>query len=85
MCVGKPVSTITLQRVLVIRGSILTVEPSLVLVFRMTMKFGVRKADVLPFLNGNAAKFSVGPVYKFSTTVQVKKSLNSSTVGSSCR
>ena len=39
----------------------------------MTVKFGVWEADILPFLNGDAAKFSVGPVYKFSTTVQVEK------------
>ena len=37
------------------------------------MKFGVREADVLPFLNGDATKFNVGPVYKFSTMVQVEK------------
>ena len=73
MCIGKPVSTITRQRVLIIRGSILIVEPSLVPILRMTMKFGVREADVLPFLNGDAAKFSVGPVYKFSTMVQIEK------------
>ena len=49
------------------------------------MKFGVREADVLPFLNGDAAKFSVGPVYKFSMTVQIEKSRNNSIVGSSCK
>ena len=37
------------------------------------MKLCIRKADVLPFLNRNAAKFSVGPVYKFSSTVQVEE------------
>ena len=37
------------------------------------MMFGVRETDVFPFLNGNANKLSVGPIYKFSTTVQVEK------------
>ena len=69
MCVGKPVRTITRQRILIFRGSIFAIEPSLVPILRMTMMLGMREADVFPFLNTYAAKFSIGPVYKFSTAV----------------
>ena len=37
------------------------------------MKFGMRKADILPFMNVKATKFGVGPVYKFIMMVQVEK------------
>ena len=69
MCVGKPVSTVTQQRVLIFRRSILAIEPSLIPILWVTVKFYVRKANILPFLNRNATKFSVGPVYEFSATV----------------
>ena len=65
----KPVSTVTRQRVLIFRGSILTIEPSLVPILRVTVKFGMREVNILPFLNGDATKFRIGPVYEFSMTV----------------
>ena len=49
--IGKPVSTITQQMILVIWGRIFAIEPSLVPILRMTVMLGVREADVFPFLN----------------------------------
>ena len=83
--VGKPVSTVTQQRVLVFKGGVFTVEPSLVPLFGVTVHLGMRKFNLFSFLNGDATKFSVGSVYKFSTPVQMKKTRNSSEVGSSCK
>ena len=37
------------------------------------MKLCMREAGILPFLNRNTTKFDVGPVYKFSATVQVEE------------
>ena len=83
MCIGKPVSTVTRQRVLIFRRSVLAIEPSLIPILWVIVKFGVRKNNILPFLNGDATEFSIGPVYDSVRRFKWKKSLNNSTVGSS--
>ena len=45
------VRTVARQGILFSRGSILTVEPGLVPVFWMAVKFGVRKINLFPFLD----------------------------------
>ena len=37
------------------------------------MKLGVREADIFPLLNCHSTKFSIGPICKLSTAVQVEK------------
>ena len=69
MAITEPVSTITRQRVFISRGGILTIEPCLILVFRMAVMFGMRKIDFFPFLNRHPAKFSIGAVGEFSLVV----------------
>ena len=73
MFTSEPVSTITRQRIFIIRGSVLAVKPSRIPVLGVAVMFGVRKLDISPFLNRHPAKFSIGPVCKFSTTVQLKE------------
>ena len=73
MSIGKPVGTVTRQRVPIFRGGVFTIEPSLVPVFGVTVQLSMRKFNFFPFLNGDAAKFSVGTVYEFSTPVQMKE------------
>ena len=69
MSIRESVSTITRQTVLIFRRGVLAIEPSLIPLLWVTVKFGVRKTNILPFLNGDATKFSIGPVYEFSATV----------------
>ena len=64
---------VTRQRVLVFRGGIFTVEPSLVPLFGVTVQLCMREFNLFLFLNRNATKFSVGSVYKFRVPVQMKK------------
>ena len=73
MSVGKPVGTIAWQRVLVFRRGILTVEPSLVPVLRVTVQLGMRELNFFLLLNRDATEFSVGTIYKFCAPVQMKK------------
>ena len=73
MSVGKPVITIAWKRVLIFRGGIYAVEPSLVPFLRVTVQFDMREFNFLPLLNRNTTKFSVGTIYKFCTPVQMKK------------
>jgi len=49
MSVGEPVGMVTRQRVLVFRGGIFTVEPSLVPIFGMAVQLGMRKFDFFSF------------------------------------
>ena len=69
MSVGKLVSTVTRQRVLIFRRSVLAIEPSLIPILWVTVKFSMRKANILPFLNGDATEFSIRLIYEFSVTV----------------
>ena len=75
MSVGEPVGTVARRRVLVFRGGIFTVEPSLVPIFGVTVQLGMRKFNLFSFLNGDDTKFSVGSVYKFNAPVQMEKIL----------
>ena len=75
MCVGKPVRMVTRQRILIIRGGIFTIKPSLVPFFRMATEFGMRETGIFSLLNLNTAQFGIGPVYKLSTAVQIEKVL----------
>ncbi len=72
MSVGKPVITIAWKRVLIFRRGISAVEPSLVPFLRVTMQFDMREFNLLLLLNRNTTKFSVGNIYKFCTSVQMK-------------
>ena len=73
MSVGKPVDTIIRQRILVFRGGVFTVEPSLIPLFGVTMQLCMRKFNLFYFLNGDATKFSIGSIYKFSAPVQMEE------------
>ena len=73
MSVGKTVITVARKRVLIFKGGVFTIEPSLVPVFRVTVQLSMRKFNFFPFLNGDAAKFSVGTVYECSMPVQMKE------------
>ena len=75
MSVGKPVGMVTRQRVLAFRGSVFTVEPSLVPLFGVTVQLGMRKFNLFSFLDGDATKFSIGSIYKFSVPVQMEEIL----------
>ena len=73
MSIGEPVSTVTRQTVLIFGGGVFTIEPSLVPFFGVIVQLSMRKFNLFPFLNGDAAKFSIGTVYEFSTPVQTKE------------
>ena len=73
MFIAESVSTITRQRIFISRSSVPTVEPRLLPILGVAVMFGMRKIDFFPFLNRHPAKFSIGAVCKFSTTVQVKE------------
>ena len=69
MSVGKPVGPVTRQRILVFRGGVFTVEPSLIPLFGVTVQLGVRKFNLFSFLNGDPTEFSIGSIYKLSAMV----------------
>ena len=73
MSIGKPVGMVTQQRILIFRGSVLTVEPSLIPLFGVTVQLGISKFNLFSFLNGYATKFSIGSVYKFSAPLQMEE------------
>ena len=73
MCVAKPVRTITRQRILISWRHISAIKPSLIPVLGVTMKLGVREANIFPLLNRHSTKFSVGSVCKLCTTVQIEE------------
>ena len=73
MSVAKPVRTVTRQRILISWRCVSAIKPSLIPILRVTMKFGVRADDIFPLLNCHSTKFSIGPICKLSTAVQVEK------------
>ena len=73
MSVAKPVRTVTRQRILISWRRVSAIKPSLIPVLGVTMKLGVREADIFPLLNLHSTKSSIGPIYKLSTAVQVEK------------
>ena len=73
MSVGEPVGTVTRQRILVFKGGVFIVEPSLIPLFGVIVQLGMRELNFFPLLNRDATKFSVGTVYKFCAPVQMKK------------
>ena len=73
MFIAEPVSTITRQRIFIIRSSVPAVEPRPIPILGVAVMFGMRKIDFFPFLNRHPAKFSIGAVGKFSTAVQVEE------------
>ena len=83
MAITEPVSTVTRQRVFISRSGVLTIEPCLILVFRVAVISGVRKIDFFPLLNRYSAKFRIGPSENSVRWFKWKKSRKSSTVGSS--
>ena len=73
MFTAEPVSTITRQRIFIIRSSVPAVEPCLIPILGVVVMFSMRKIDFFPFLNRHSAKFSIGAVRKFSAAVQVEE------------
>ena len=73
MSIGKPVGTVTRQRILVFRGGVFTVEPSLIPLFGVTVQLSMRKFNLFSFLNGDTTEFSIGSVCKLCMTVQVEE------------
>ena len=72
MSVAKPVRAVTRQRIFVNRRCVFTVKPSLIPVLGVTMKLGVREADILPLLNLHPTKLSVGSVCELVLVVQIE-------------
>ena len=73
MSIGQPVGTVTRQRIFIFQGGVFTVEPSLIPFFGVIVQLGMRIFNLFSFLNGDATKFSVGSVYKFSAPIQMEK------------
>ena len=73
MCVGKPLRTITRQRIFISRSSVPAAKPRLIPILGVAVMFGMRKIDFFPFLNRHSAKFRIGAVRKFSAAVQVEE------------
>ena len=73
MCVAKPVRTVTRQRIFISWRRISAIKPSLIPVLGVTMKLGVREADIFPLLNSHSTKFSIGSVCKLCTMVQIEE------------
>ena len=73
MFITEPMSTITRQRIFISWRRISAIKPSLIPVLGVTMKLGVREADIFPLLNSHSTKFSVGSVCKLCTTVQLEE------------
>ena len=73
MSVAKPVRTVTRQRILISWRCVSAIKASLIPILGVTMKFGVRADDIFPLLNCHSTKFSIGPICKLSTAVQVEK------------
>ena len=69
MAIAEPVSTVTRQRVFISRSGVLTIEPGLILVFRVAVMFGMRKIDFFSLLNRYTTKFNIGAVREFSSAV----------------
>ena len=73
MCVAKPVRTVTPQRIFISWRRIFAIKPSLIPVLGVTMKLGMREADIFPLLDCHPAKLSIGSVCKFCTAIQIEE------------
>ena len=73
MFIAESISTITRQRIFIIRSSVPAVEPCLIPILGVAVMFGMRKIDFFPFLNRRPAKFSIGAVGKFIMAVQMEE------------
>ena len=73
MCIAKTVWAVTRQRVFISLRCVFAIKPSLVPLLGVTVKLGVGEADIFPLLNCHSTQFSIGPICKLSTAVQVEK------------
>ena len=73
MCIAKTMRTVNRQRIFISWRCIFAIKSSLIPVLGVTMKLGVREADIFPFLNSHSTKFSIGSVCKLCTTVQIEE------------
>ena len=73
MCVSQAFRAVNRQGVFVRWRGIHAVKPSLVPLFGVTVEFGIREGDFLPFLNRHSAQFRIGSIGELYAMVQVKE------------
>ena len=73
MCVAKAFRAVTRQGVFIRWRCIDAIKPSLVPLFGVTVEFGMREGDFLPFLNRHPAQFRIGSIRELCVMVEVKE------------
>ena len=69
MCIAKMVRAVTRQRIFISWRCVFAIKPSLVPLFGVTVKLGVREADILPLLNRHSAELSIRSICELCATV----------------